>query len=275
MKFNLKMMAVAAAMVSVAGSASAAMSTDIGNSSLALVAINTSNGNWYVRDLGKVMNDFVPSSVTPTVGTTITKSTSGYSNFGDAAFATWFNLQDYTDPDTSEVIGKQDTVRWMVNATDNNNNDATFRRLITSSVNAAQGVTNGQLNNYVSSGSAGGIAALFGSSTLSKTGTATTFNGALDNYGLGLDGITEVGLSASLFYAVRSVGTGLDSSSAALTRYGNGNFATISLSSTGDLTYSLAAYTVPPSAVPVPAAAWLFGSGLLSFGAFVRRRTAK
>jgi hypothetical protein len=45
----------------------------------------------------------------------------------------------------------------------------------------------------------------------------------------------------------------------------------VTLAANGDFTYALA----PVSAVPVPAAAWLFGSGLLSFGAFVRRRTAK
>jgi len=42
----------------------------------------------------------------------------------------------------------------------------------------------------------------------------------------------------------------------------------VTLASNGDLTY------VAPSAVPVPAAAWLLGSGLLAMGGAIRRRKA-
>jgi hypothetical protein len=91
---------------------------------------------------------------------------------------------------------------------------------------------------------------------------------------LGADGLALLDQAASLFYFSRSTGTGSTTIAATGTRFGNATgFATVKLASNGDFSYTLAG--APVSAVPVPAAAWLFGSGLLAFGAFVRRRAAK
>ena len=79
-----------------------------------------------------------------------------------------------------------------------------------------------------------------------------------------------LGSSASLFYASQGDGT---AGASQVIRYGNaGNFATLTLAANGDLTYSLAPEAV--AAVPLPAAAWLMGAGLMAMGGMVRRRKA-
>jgi hypothetical protein len=286
MKFNLKMIAVAAAMVSAAGAANAALATGA-NSSLALLAFNTTNGNYYIRDTGYLLNSFLPSSVTtlsgdggvsgdktPAAGLTL-NTTTNPTSFADASFSTWYAGQGATD------VARNSNIRWVVSAFDNTSNATTSRkRLISSSAdNAGLTVINEQIDNYLQPGNAGGLATLFDVATLSATGNLADYTPFSTNFGLGEGSLASLGSSAGLFYAVRSTNSGSTQNSAVVTRYENATgYATVTLAANGDFTYALAgagAPPVPPSAVPVPAAAWLFGSGLLSFGAFVRRRTAK
>jgi hypothetical protein len=270
MKFNLKMIAVAAAMVSAAGAANAALATG-NNGSLALVAFNTVTNVWYIRDTGYLINSFLPSSVTtlsgdgavtgdktPAAGLTIDKTVTA--SFGDSSFSGWLTGQTATD------------VRWFLSAVDNDGSTASNRkRFLTSSANASETATNGNLDGYIADGNAGGLATVYASGTngaLSSTGSGVPVAWA-NNFGLAADGLALLDQAASLFYFSRSTGTGSTTTAANATQFGNATgFATVKLVSNGDLTYQV-------SAVPVPAAAWLFGSGLLAFGAFVRRRTAK
>ena len=277
MKFNLKMIAVAVAMVSAAGAANAALSGPDASTggSLALVAFNDVNKAWYIRDLGVTLNSFLPSSVTtlagdegvtgdktPAGGLAITKATSGYANFGDSSFTTWKDLQGASN------------VRWMISASDNysDSTDLSQARLLTTSANAAQSASNGQLDNYVSSGSAGGLVDLFGETTLSLTGT-DPISGFTTNFGLGAGGLATLDSAASLFYFARSSYIGNQATAATKTRFGiEDQYASFTLAANGDLSYSLAQQT--QSAVPVPAAAWLLGSGLMAMGGVIRRRKA-
>jgi hypothetical protein len=90
---------------------------------------------------------------------------------------------------------------------------------------------------------------------------------------LGADGLALLDQAASLFYFSRSTGTGSTTTAANATQFGNATgFATVTLASNGDFSYSLAGPEV--AAVPVPAAAWLLGSGLLAMGGAIRRRKA-
>jgi hypothetical protein len=276
MKFNLKMIAVAAAMVSVAGAANAALATG-NNGSLAIAAFNTSTNDWYIRDTGFLLNSFLPNSVTtlsgdggvtgdrtPSAGLTLNASnTSGFAT--DATWSSFIAGQTLAD------------IRWFVSAVDSSGTTtaSNVKRFITSSANASETATNGNLDGYISSANAGGLATVYGSGSngaMSSWAAATSSAapGAwATNFTLGADGLASFGDSVGLFYFARSTGTGSTTSAATKTQFGNVNgYATVSLAANGDLTY------IAPAAVPVPAAAWLLGSGLLAMGGAIRRRKA-
>ena len=276
MKFNLKMIAVAAAMVSAAGAANATPTTTGQDGSLVLTAFNTVTNVWYMRDTGYLLNSFLPSSVTtlsgdgavtgdktPAAGLTIDKTVTA--SFGDASFSSWLTGQTTSD------------VRWFLSAVDNNGTAtaSNVKRFITSSANASEMATNGNLDGYIATGNAGGLATVYATGTngaLSSTGSSVPVAWQT-NFGLGADGLASLDQAASLFYFSRSSGTGSTATAANATQFGNATgYATVTLASNGDFSYSLAGPEV--SAVPVPAAAWLLGSGLLAMGGAIRRRKA-
>ena len=281
MKLKLKLVATAAALASLAGGAQADLTAggQTENGSFSLVAFNTVTRDWYIRDLGLFINTFLPTGITttaadgggvaavgdktPEAGLTINGSVQ--SNFSDPSFATWFGAQLATD------------VRWMVGAYDQISNSllGSQRRAIVSSKNPTENFFNANLDSFVTTGNYGGLSVLFNPATLSNTGTLlasqanTGFNGGLDLTTLG-----SVGDSQSLFYAVRTAFTLSSSTPANVTRFGNSSeFAAITLAANGELTYALAAAQVA-APVPLPAAAWLMGVGLIGIGGMVRRRRA-
>lgn len=274
MKFKLKMIAIAAAMASLAGGAQADIAVaNSGNSSITLLAFNTATRAWYIRDTGFLMNDFLPSSVTTLSGdggltgnktpeAGLLLNAANTANFGDASFSTWLTGQNAAD------------IRWMVSAADSLGTSATsnVKRVISSSADAAQTATNGQIDGYVGTGNAGRLTDWTGSFGLSTSGSDVSTQWDI-NFGLAAPSLALLDQSVGLFYFARSTGTGSTTTLANGGRYGNSaGFATVTLASNGDLTYSLAAAEV--AAVPVPAAAWLLGSGLMGLGGFVRRRKA-
>jgi hypothetical protein len=277
MKFNIKMIA-AAAMVS-AGAANAAPIAG-NNGSLSIVAFNTVTQAWYIRDTGYLINSFLPSSVTtlsgdgavtgdktPNAGLNLNKTNTA--SFADASFSTWLTGQTQSD------------VRWFVSAVDDTGNNASNRKRFIASGNDLT-ASNGQLDNYVSSGNAGGIGTFYEYGTngaLSSTGTGAPYAFSTQ-FGLvnGSSWLASLGDSVGLFYFARSTGTGSTVSAATKTQFGNATgYAAVSLAANGDFTYDLTTPAqLPPtySQLPIPAAAWLMASGLAAMGVAAKRRKA-
>jgi hypothetical protein len=276
MKLQMKLAAVAAALVAAAGSAHADLTLPgTNNGSLALVAFNQLTRAYYIRDLGYFMNDFLPSSVTtlsgdgsvignktPEAGLTLNKVSNA--NFSDsAAWGTWINGQNTSD------------IRWMVSSVDANGTSTTtnVKRVITTLATVPPLVSNGNVDGYIASGAAGGLGTLAnpltGISFSSPNSAPTYFD---NNFGLGGAGaLATLDQGVGLYYFARSVGTLSNPVAATQVQYGNSlNFASIKLAANGDFSYTLA----PAAAVPLPAAVWLMGAGLMAVGGVVRRRKA-
>ena len=272
MKLNFKMIAVAAAMAA-AGSAHAELvganvagGPGSTGSSLALVAFNSVTNSYYVRDLGLTLNSFLPSSVTTLVGdggVTGTRTSEAGSSFSssDAAFGTWLAGQTASD------------VRWTLTAGDSLSTGANgVGRLLLAINGTATLISNSAVRTAATV-----VTGLLGQNPgmgLSATG-ATVLPALLQNTILQAATLSLLDAASSLFYFAATTQTGSTATAATATQFGNsGGFASVNLASNGDFTSSLAAAGEPPAAVPVPAAAWLLGSGLLGIAGMVRRRKA-
>jgi hypothetical protein len=272
MKLQMKLAAVAAALVAAAGSAHADLTAG-NNGSLALVAFNQTTRAYYIRDLGYLMNDFLPSSVTtlsgdggvtgnksPEAGLTLDKTTN--TSFADSAsWGTWLTGQTPAD------------IRWFVSSVDTvgTATATNVKRVITTLATVPPIVTNGNVDNYIASGAAGGIALFAGTFGLSTTGNPAPGNFD-NNFGLGGTGaLATLDQDVGLFYFARTTGTGSTTAAATKVQFGNSlSFASVKLAGNGDFSYTLA----PAAAVPLPAAVWLMGAGLMAVGGVVRRRKA-
>ena len=266
MKFNLKVIAAAVALAA-AGSAHATIAgSNFGNSSLVITAFNSVTKSYYVRDTGFLLNTFLPSSITTAAGdggvtgdktpeTGLMLDKNNTPSFSDAAFGTWITGQNVSD------------IRWTVVASDSQSTNSTnlARSVLALSRAPISPVSNGVLTSTVL-----GVQAFNGFTGLSNTGP--TVPAAFINNLIGTGNAPTLGTlnnASSLFYFVRTQATGASSTGATATQFGNsGGFAQVSLASNGDFSYTLA----PVAAVPVPAAAWLMGSGLLVVGGAIRRR---
>lgn len=297
MKLKLKIIAVAAAMASLAGSANADLTsgTTQNNGSFSLLAFNTATLDWYIRDLGFLINTFLPTGVTtsvtdanqgvnsgstvsgdktPAAGLTLAGAAAGVpgatiaANFSDAAFSTWF---------TGQGLNAAANVRWMVGAYDLQMNTLApatnnSRRMIVSSSNNAETFLKSNVDTFTATGNYGGLSSFFNPGTLSKSGTLMNSN-ANNAFGSGAD-LTAVDGVASLFYVTRAPSGAAGDAATSNTRYGNSptSFATVTLQADGDFIYTLAPAEV--AAVPLPAAAWMLGAGLMAMGGAARRRRA-
>lgn len=271
MKFNLKTLAIAAALVA-AGSANAAFQSSA-SGTFAVLAFDTVTGDYYLRDTGFTLNTFLPNSgssitqanevtggatfdKTPAAGLVLDKTTT--TSFADASFSSW-------------LTGKAN-VKWTVIAADTSSNTTGNRRRLVAAIDenvTPTLVTNSAVNT--------GTVATTGFNDvgfgLSKTGVFNVgqLSSANGNY-INQTGLTTaIGSEANLYYWTWSANSAT-SAAANQQIFSNINgLATVQLASNGDFTYTALA---PVSAVPLPAAAWLMGAGLVGLGGMIRRRKA-
>jgi hypothetical protein len=281
MKLNFKAVAAAAAMLAATAAHADFVTGSVpgttGSSTLGVLAWNTVTGAYYLRDTGFTLNTFLPSNgstitptgeltpvydKTPTTGLSLTAGNT--TNFADASFATWLASTTAAD------------VRWTVVASDRSGTSTTNRFRQIGAVNddvSFSTPSNGTLDNQTTQ--INGLAGVF---TLSTTGTLSTSilaaaNGSFINQGTNGSLSSALDDDANLYYWTRSTNTGSTAAATNQIQYGNGaGFARVTLESDGDFSYVLAPESV--TAVPLPAAAWMLGAGLLSLGGTARRRKA-
>lgn len=300
MKHQLKTLAVAVALAAGMGQANAALIDGTGgNGELFFAAYSPSLQTSYVRDLGIRLNNFTPTATTvATAGTYAFNPDQAIgTTAGSSVRASNYSLSFLTDPLLMNSLGNGTSlasdVVWMVGAVDSTGSGANGHRYLTtigtpqSSLNLASQLNGtlinfGNVNAFV--GGQNNISGpTAGSSTMPNTATTANTNGSA----IATPGTLPIAAyfptlpmqnwaSQAVFNATGGVGDSLpfyfltaSSTSAGApatnTKYASATGAAFNwtLNADGSLAYS---------AVPIPAAVWLFGSGLLGLIGITRRR---
>lgn len=258
MKTIVALMALAAA-----GAANAALTTGdkATGSSLFLEAWDTTSGVGMVQDLGKTFE----------TGLTMGQSGSLSVNLNSAAFASLLGA------DTAGT-----NLNWHVYGTLEGDQTYSGFGLLTTVRQlpvAAFGPDNSQLGILINSqigipgsGHIGNINAVLGAATVGNIASTNAAYGANNGgayFGNFLGGdSSKKGFGALDFYSFTNDPNTFALVSTKLTGGGGGD-GKFTLASNGTLTFNAPS---APAAVPVPAAAWLFGSGLLGLVGIGRRR---
>lgn len=289
MKHKLTKIAVAVSLAIGASQANAAIAT--GNSAeLFLAAWSPSLQVSYVRDLGISITNFLTTSTTV--------ATSGSYAFNPAAaiptspgsvVANSYSLNFQTDSLMMNALGVASPtgttlasdVVWMVGALDQLGSTPGSRRTLSTVGNSdPQAAVANQLNagvqnmasvlGYITDNNVRGThTSLNGSSTatpLDSAGTSAYFPTLqMQSWGnnASFQSVGNVGESLPFFFLTTSTTTGSDLATNIQYRSATGTDFAWTLNVDGSLSYA---------AVPIPAAAWLFGSGLLGLIGIARRR---
>jgi len=274
MKFNIKAIAAAVALVATGAAHADLTSAANGNSSFALVAFNTTTHAYFVRDLGTNLNSFLPNNITTGSGD---GGVTGNKTPEAGLNVTWAGDQSWTDWLSAQTAS---AVKWTVTAGDSAGTSGTsnVQRVLVAESQASTSNPNPS-NTTVRTG-ATNVTALANlvNGTFSGTSATGTFSAAVQaayesNNNFGAETLGSLGVSSSLYYIAATAGTLANSALVTLRGYANSlNTATLTLASNGTLTYDL--QPAVTSAVPLPDSIWMMGVGLLAVGGMVRRRKA-
>jgi hypothetical protein len=273
----MKMKTLAAAIAfAAAGTANASIDlANTGDGSLVLTAWDNVAQESYIRDLGMNLSQFQAAAVTPDAGLT-------------QMFA--------ADPVFSSLFGNNtaSNIFWNITAADGTGTGnqrqllgtAALGTLTTAISVSSDGVANVANNIFTPFfNNANNQTGPDGFSCSTRASCISTDTGDLQyagdsswggNWGNGAAGWQNAGtLGQSLgFYSANTLSAGLGFNQATKVRFENAyGLASLTLAAVGAVTYSIAG--APVSTVPVPAAAWLMGSGLLGLVGVARRRIEK
>jgi len=283
---KLKFLVAAVAIVA-AGQASAAIVTSAsGNGELFLSVYDSVAQKSYTRDLGLTIDQFSPTgAVAVASGSTLVfDPTATPAVAAGNVLSSGYKLTFGADSLLASFMGTAGQlnagITWGIGATD----ALGVNRYLSTSNAAASTIgllTGGQLRAFknadvylaAANGLGTNLTGTNGSSTaLPSDGAAYVANNMGDNWvgNANFSSMANVG-TAQNFFQLSTVGTG-STTKIAVAQYQNlDGAAAWNLAADGTLTYA----TAPaPSAVPVPAALWLLGSGLIGMVGVARRKAA-
>jgi len=294
MKMKLKAVAAAVALTVVAGQANATIepgssSTGLNSELFLMVWSPTLNGGTsYTRDLGISFQQFgagaggsnaqgLTGTVAPVAGTYAFGATPTVATGNVNATGYGLSFSVDTLLNSSGLLAAADTT-WMIGAVDSNGGGNNGQRSLTTSGGPITGMTNtnsqaipGAGNIFISGVNITGThASATNGSSVNVPGDATGYGGFLANNWNGTlataNATGAIGQALQLFLVTASSTSG--PAPAFVYQYANSDgVSTWNLNNTGVLSY-----TAATAAVPLPAAVWLFGSGLLGLVGIARRR---
>ncbi len=274
MKLMKKLLIASAIGMAFAGPASALTTGTLSNGSLFLAVWDSSTSGTYsyVQDLGYTINSFLPNS------NAAVSAADGGPATGDKTPAAGLNLP-FATSFLSSFTGLTSDLRWNVVAYDNQASNLTTntrRAAATTQVATANagGITSSGLQTVTTNIGAAAtnlncVTALTGCSSTSTLLKGSGYGNNLGNGGLSTS--QSLGGTLEMMYITQN-GTNPGATNAASFDFYDNAFgrATWNLASNGTLTYNIEG---APAAVPLPAAAWLFGSGLLGLVGIGRRKS--